>query len=86
LRRLLSRALNKNQRIILSHVDKGFLSLNAFSEFLSENCSMPKSTAKLNVKILCQLGLIKAESKFLTLTPLGRKLKELLDGEVNERF
>jgi len=47
---------------------------------------MPKSTAKLNVKILCQLGLIKAESKFLTLTPLGRKLKELLDGEVNERF
>lgn len=58
IRKLVLRALNENQRLILRSVNGRQRSLNALIEELSRKRKKPISTLKLNAKILNDLGLI----------------------------
>ncbi|AMM54461.1 hypothetical protein [Pyrococcus kukulkanii] len=85
LRKLLLRALNENQRLILQSINGKHRSLNAFLEELSKKENRPISTLKLNARILKELGLIeygtKDNPKPVTLTEEGRLVLRLLEGD-----
>ena len=58
LQKLLLRALNRNQRLILRSIDGERYSLNALLEKLSKREGTSVSTLKLNARILREIGLI----------------------------
>ncbi len=87
LRKLILRALNNNQRLILRNLNDQGTSLNAFLEKLSRKENRPLSTLKLNARILKDLGLIeygtKEESKPVRLTPHGKLVLHLMEKRKN---
>ncbi|MHA1594568.1 MAG: transketolase [Candidatus Baldrarchaeia archaeon] len=87
--RLLRRALNEKQILILSHADGKFSSLNSLVSYLSEKYSISPSTLKLNAKILKDLGLIdygsKNAPKNVEITELGRLVLALISASENDK-
>ncbi|AFK23201.1 hypothetical protein [Pyrococcus sp. ST04] len=85
LRRLLLRALNENQRLILKSINGQHRSLNALLEELSRKEKKPLSTLKLNARILKELGLIdygtKENPRPVRLTEEGKLVLSILGGD-----
>ncbi|WP_010885780.1 hypothetical protein [Pyrococcus horikoshii] len=85
LKKLLFRALNENQRLILRNINGNYRSLNVFLEDLSRRTSKPISTLKLNARILKELGLIdygtRDRPKPVKLTEEGKVILMLLEGD-----
>ncbi|HHI01313.1 MAG TPA: hypothetical protein ENL40_07635 [Thermococcus litoralis] len=85
LRKLLLRALNENQRLILQNINGKHRSLNALLEELSRKEKKPLSTLKLNARILKELGLIdygtKESPRPVILTKEGKLILRLLGGD-----
>lgn len=88
LRKLLLRALNENQRLILESINGKHRSLNALLEELSRKKRKPLSTLKLNARILKELGLIeygtKDDPKPVRLTEEGKLVLTILRGDGSE--
>ncbi len=83
LRRLLLRALNENQVLILSNIGGSCERVSRILQRISETRGIPLSTLKLNAKILRELRLIRygslAEPDEAELTPLGRNVLDFVD-------
>ena len=79
LKRLLVRAFNKNQILILSEIKDG--TITSFLTNLSRDSEIPLSTLKLNAKILKQLDLISFNST-AQLTKFGKFILKLLGGDI----
>ena len=83
LRRLLLRALNENQVLILGSIDGSGERVSRILQRLSETRGVPLSTLKLNAKILRELRLIRygtpSEPDEAELTPLGRNVLSVVD-------
>lgn len=81
-RRLLLRALNGNQVLILQRINGKHRSLNALLEDISRSTGKPISTLKLNARILKELGLIdygeKNIPKPVELTEHGKLVLKIL--------
>lgn len=58
LKKVLLRAINKNQILILSHIDDTSVSLTFVLKAISKQFNISLSTLKLNARILKDLGLI----------------------------
>ncbi|MBI4168086.1 MAG: hypothetical protein HY515_03955 [Candidatus Aenigmarchaeota archaeon] len=80
IRKVLLRALNKNQFILLNKIaDNSTKTITAISNSLSSELNIPVSTLKLNCRILKDLNLIKFEtSKPVSLTPAGRAIVNIM--------
>ena len=63
MRRLLARALNKNQLLILSEVNRRSDSISSLLIGMSDKHGIPLSSLKLNSKILRELGLIEVSKQ-----------------------
>ncbi|HDJ96496.1 MAG TPA: hypothetical protein ENG45_00290 [Candidatus Aenigmarchaeota archaeon] len=73
LRKIFLRAFNRNQILILQQATNGFVSMNALIEFLSWKFGVPKSTLKLNSRILRDLHLIEfGKGQKVCLTQIGK--------------
>lgn len=83
LKRLLLRALNKNQLLILSNIGGSEERVSRILQRISETRGVPLSTLKLNAKILRELRLIRygtlSEPDEAELTPLGRNVLSVVD-------
>jgi len=83
LKRLLLRALNLNQVLILSNIGGSRERVSRILQRISEIRGVPLSTLKLNAKILRELRLIHygtlSEPDEAELTPLGRNVLDLVD-------
>lgn len=77
LARVLLRALNKNQLLILRHLDGGGVSMTRLLQRLSESFEVPLSTLKLNARILRELGLVEYGNGDARLTEFGRFVLEV---------
>ena len=88
IRKLILRALNENQRLILRSVSGRHRSLNSLLEELSRRERKSISTLKLNARILKELGLIdygtKDEPRPVSLTEHGRLVLTILEVDENE--
>ncbi len=89
LRRLLLRALNENQVLILSSIDGSGERVSRILQRLSDTRGVPLSTLKLNAKILRELRLIRygtlSEPDEAELTPLGRNVLSVVDDPEHRR-
>ncbi len=89
LRRLLLRALNENQVLILSSIDGSGERVSRILQRLSDTRGVPLSTLKLNAKILRELRLIRygtlSEPDEAELTPLGRNVLSVVDDPEKRR-
>jgi hypothetical protein len=90
-KRILLRAINRNQILILSSVriNNGKKSISSILREISRGKNIPPSTLKLNSKILKQLGLIdfgdKINFKPAKLTPVGKFVISIIEnGKVEE--
>ncbi len=87
LKRLLLRALNENQVLILSNIGGGEERVSRILQRISEARGVPLSTLKLNAKILRELRLIHygtlLEPDEAELTPLGKSVLGIVDGPAN---
>jgi len=87
LRRLLLRALNDNQVLILSNIGGGEERVSRILQRISETRGVPLSTLKLNAKILRELRLIRygtlVEPDEAELTPLGKSVLGIVDDPAN---
>ncbi len=84
LRRVLLRALNGNQALILLRASKSLnRSLTSLLRDISADHGVPLSTLKLNAKILRELGLLDYDrgQRPVRLTSAGRKVVEILSHE-----
>ncbi|MBI3413628.1 MAG: hypothetical protein HY051_06165 [Candidatus Aenigmarchaeota archaeon] len=64
IKKLLARALNKNQMLVLSEIHKNCgKSITSILLSLSRNEELPLSTLKLNSKVLKELGLVRSDLK-----------------------
>lgn len=83
IRKLVLRALNENQRLILRSINGRHRSLNSLLEELSRKERKALSTLKLNARILKELGLIdygtKENPRPVRLTEHGRMILSLLE-------
>lgn len=83
LKRLLLRALNENQVLILSNIGGSGERVSRILQRISETRGVPLSTLKLNAKILRELRLIcygtLSEPDEAKLTPLGRNVLDFVD-------
>ncbi len=83
LKRLLLRALNENQVLILSNIAGRGERVSRILQRISDTRGIPLSTLKLNAKILRELRLIRygtlSEPDEAELTPLGRNVLSLVD-------
>jgi hypothetical protein len=90
LRRLLLRALNENQVLILSNIGERGERVSRILQRISEARGVPLSTLKLNAKILRELRLIHygtlSEPDEAELTPLGRKVLSVVDEPDHRRI
>ncbi|WP_461864120.1 hypothetical protein [Thermococcus sp.] len=88
IRRLILRALNENQQLILRSINGKHRSLNALLEELSRKENKPLSTLKLNARILKELGLIdygtKDAPRPVRLTEYGMIVRTILKVDRNE--
>ncbi len=71
------RALNRNQMLILSNLN-GFERITPLLSGLSERCSVPLSTLKLNAGILRELKLIEFGDSGARLTDFGEVVVSIL--------
>ena len=80
LRRVLLRAINKNQLILLDKISKNSTrTVTSISNSLSSELSIPISTLKLNCRILKNLDLIDFEtSKPVSLTQAGKAILKIV--------
>lgn len=80
LRRVLLRALNKNQLILLNKIAKNSTkTVTSMSNSVSSESNIPVSTLKLNCRILKELGLIAFEiSKPVSLTRTGKEILKIV--------
>jgi len=78
--KLLLRALNKNQILILKYAGNGFKTITSLLRFLSKEFGIPLSTLKLNAKILKDLKLIDYSLGRLSLTKAGITVLKLIGG------
>lgn len=62
LRRVLTRAINPNQLLILSETSRNCASISSILSSASERHRVPLSTLKLNARVLRDLGLISCGS------------------------
>jgi hypothetical protein len=87
LRRLLLRALNDNQVLILSNIGGGEERVSRILQRICETRGVPLSTLKLNAKILRELRLIRygtlVEPDEAELTPLGKSVLGIVDDPAN---
>jgi hypothetical protein len=82
LKKLLARALNKNQILILTEIrDNSLKSITSILTSLSKKSDVPLSTLKMNAKILRQLGLIEFNS-CACLTEFGKFIIQTMGGEI----
>ena len=83
LRKVLLRALNKNQILILEHVDDNSQSITFALKRLSDMFGVPLSTLKLNARILKGLGLIdfgnSSDFKKPRITEIGKIVMNLIE-------
>ena len=83
LRRLLLRALNENQVLILSNIGGRGERVSRILQRISDSRGVPLSTLKLNAKILRELRLIRygtlSEPDEAELTPLGRSVLRVVE-------
>ncbi len=83
LRRLLLRALNENQVLILSNIGGRGERVSRILQRISDSRGVPLSTLKLNAKILRELRLIRygtlSEPDEAELTPLGKMVLSIVD-------
>lgn len=88
IRKLILRALNENQRLILRSINGRHRSLNSLLEELSRRENRPLSTLKLNARILKELGLIdygtKSNPRPVRLTEHGMLVLSILEVDGNE--
>ncbi len=84
LRRVLLRALNKNQLILLNKIAKNSTkTVTSVLNSASSESNIPVSTLKLNCRILKGLGLIAFEtSKPVELTPTGKTVLKIVGDAV----
>ena len=86
LRRLLLRALNENQVLILSNIGGGER-VSRILKRINDSRGIPLSTLKLNAKILRELRLIRygtlSEPDEAELTPLGKTVLGFVDDPAN---
>jgi len=83
--RLLAKALNRNQRLILNELAQSDgKSLTAHLHSISATHGVPISTLKLNARILTELQLIKREDRKASLSASGNDAMQLLR-ELDER-
>ncbi len=80
IRKVLLRALNKNQIILLSNISRNSTkTVTAVTNSVSSEFGIPVSTVKLNCKILKKLDLIAFEnSKPVSLTEAGKEILKLI--------
>ncbi len=87
LRRLLLRALNENQVLILSNIGGGGERVSHILQRINDSRGIPLSTLKLNAKILRELRLIRygtlSEPDEAELTPLGKTVLGIVDDPAN---
>ncbi len=87
LRRLLLRALNENQILILSNIGGRGERVSRILQRISDFRGVPLSTLKLNAKILRELRLIRygtqSEPDEAELTPLGKAILGIVNDPVN---
>ncbi|MDK2914146.1 MAG: hypothetical protein PWQ79_1061 [Thermococcaceae archaeon] len=88
IRKLVLRALNENQRLILRSINGRHRSLNSLLRELSRKERKAISTLKLNARILKELGLIdygtKGDPRPVTLTEHGKMILSLLEVDGHE--
>ncbi|HZW85396.1 MAG TPA: hypothetical protein VFE91_05800 [Nitrososphaerales archaeon] len=83
--RLLAKALNNNQRLILEHLsDSRGGPITPQLVALSSARKVPLSTLKLNARILRDLGLVSQEDHSATLTESGREVIFLLRAHLGQ--
>ena len=80
IKRVLLRALNKNQIILLNKISKNSTrTITSISSLVSSEFDIPVSTVKLNCRILKNLDLIDFEtSKPVSLTQAGKAVLKIL--------
>jgi DNA-binding MarR family transcriptional regulator len=82
LKKLLAKALNKNQILILSEIEiSDFKTITSTLTKLSKKSGIPLSTLKMNAKILKQMGLIEFDSS-VCLTDFGELIIQIIGGEI----
>ncbi len=88
LRKVLLKALNDKQLLILSHLQINRYADNTITSvinLMSNSLGIPVSTLKLNAKALRELGLIEfsrgSELKPARLTRFGRSIIDLIDSD-----
>jgi len=88
IKKLILRALNENQRLILRSINGRHRSLNSLLEEISRREKRPISTLKLNARILKELGLIdygtKDNPRPVRLTEHGLLVLSILEVDGNE--
>lgn len=86
LKRILTRALNKNQILILSEIDGTSSSVSSFLRRIAYSKKVPLSTLKLNLKTLKELNLVYLDSRSssVELTQPGKLLLDIILGDVYE--
>jgi hypothetical protein len=81
--RLIAKALNQNQRLILEHLSESDgRPITQHLVSLSLERGVPLSTLKLNARILRDLELVSLADRSATLTPSGREVVHLLRDHV----
>ncbi len=80
IRKVLLRAINKNQHILLDRIAKNSTkTITSISNSLSSELDIPVSTLKLNCRILKELDLIKFETANpVELTSAGKEVLKIL--------
>ena len=82
LKRVLLRAINRNQILILSYIDDTSASLTFVLKTISRRFNIPLSTLKLNARILRDLGLITygntSDFKKPKLTDIGKFILDVI--------
>jgi hypothetical protein len=82
LKKLLARALNNNQILILSEVENNSRTITSILIDLSRTTKIPLSTLKFNAKILKQLDLITlSDFSNVELTNFGKFILTIVGGE-----
>ncbi len=85
LRKVLVRAFNKNQLLILENIDHDSNSLTFVLKSLSKSFDIPLSTLKLNARILRNLGLIdfgsSSDFKKPSVTSIGKFIFSVIMGD-----
>ena len=83
IRLVITRALNKNQLLILSSISE-YTNITDLLEELSKKSSIPLSTLKLNARVLRSLGIIEYNVPPVRVTPAGRAILEIIKSDIDD--